>query len=221
MINKRSVYKPYQLHQYLLALLLALSVVSCVTINIYFPAAAAEKAAEKIVDQVLNTGVSPEIKPSADEPASEQKNDDNSQSYYLSPSRKVILSITDFFIPLAQAGQANLNIDSPAIRAIQSRMEKRQLKLRPFYNSGAIGFTNNGLIAIANASVLSLKQKSIAKKLVSAENRDRMNLYREIAKANGHPEWQADIQKTFAKTWIRKISPGWMYQTASGQWKKK
>ena len=217
MKTRQSIYNQYRLRQYFLALLVTLSVASCVTINIYFPAAAAEKAAEKIVDDVLNTGNS---QPPAQE--NEQKSSDNTQSFYLSPSQRVILSITDFFIPTAQAaGQANLNIDSPAIRAIQNSMKKRQAKLRPFYDSGAVGFTNNGLIAIANASALSLKQKSIAKKLISAENKDRMNLYREIAKANGHPEWQADIQNTFAKTWIRKISPGWMYQTSSGQWKKK
>ena len=217
MKTRLSVFNQYRLRQYFLALLVILSVASCVTINIYFPAAAAEKAAEKIVDDVLNTGNS---QPPAQE--QEQTSPDNTQSFYLSPSQKVILSITDFFIPSVQAaGQANLNVDSPAIRAIQSSMKKRQAKLRPLYDSGAVGFTNNGLIAIANASALSLKQKSIAKKLISAENKDRMNLYREIAKANGHPEWQADIQKTFAKTWIRKISPGWMYQTSSGQWKKK
>ncbi len=35
-----------------LALLLALGLSACVTINIYFPAAAAEKAADKIIDEV-------------------------------------------------------------------------------------------------------------------------------------------------------------------------
>jgi hypothetical protein len=35
-----------------LALLSALALPACVTINIYFPAAAAEKAADKIIDEV-------------------------------------------------------------------------------------------------------------------------------------------------------------------------
>lgn len=35
-----------------LAVLLAATVSACVTINIYFPAAAAEKAADKIIDEV-------------------------------------------------------------------------------------------------------------------------------------------------------------------------
>jgi hypothetical protein len=35
-----------------IALVLACALPSCVTINIYFPAAAAEKAADKIIDDV-------------------------------------------------------------------------------------------------------------------------------------------------------------------------
>ena len=35
-----------------MAVLLAVTVSACVTINIYFPAAAAEKAADRIIDEV-------------------------------------------------------------------------------------------------------------------------------------------------------------------------
>jgi uncharacterized protein YdbL (DUF1318 family) len=56
--------------------------------------------------------------------------------------------------------------------------------------------------------------------LVAAENKDRSALYAEIARANGHPEWKADIQSTFAKRWINKASKGWWYNTGSG-WKQK
>jgi hypothetical protein len=45
---------------------------SCVTINIYFPAAAAEKAADKIIDEVWQLkkdGTGTEAKPNAEERA--------------------------------------------------------------------------------------------------------------------------------------------------------
>ena len=44
---------------------------ACVTINIYFPAAAAEKAADKIIDEVwqLKPGEEPPAKPAATKPA--------------------------------------------------------------------------------------------------------------------------------------------------------
>lgn len=49
------------------AVLLAsiVTVAGCVTINIYFPAAAAEKAADRIIDEVwqLKNGASPQVKP--------------------------------------------------------------------------------------------------------------------------------------------------------------
>jgi hypothetical protein len=54
-----------------LTLLLGSVATGCVTINIYFPAAAAEKAADKIIDEVwqLKQGA----KPQADKPQGETK----------------------------------------------------------------------------------------------------------------------------------------------------
>ena len=46
------------------ALAVALALTGCVTINIYFPAAAAEKAADRIIDEVwqLKNGATPDKK---------------------------------------------------------------------------------------------------------------------------------------------------------------
>jgi hypothetical protein len=41
----------------------------CVTINIYFPAAAAEKAADRIIDEVWRTGTVPGTAPAQKAPA--------------------------------------------------------------------------------------------------------------------------------------------------------
>jgi hypothetical protein len=43
----------------LLAAAIAAMLTGCVTINIYFPAAAAEKAADKIIDKVLSSDKAP------------------------------------------------------------------------------------------------------------------------------------------------------------------
>ena len=50
--------------------LLAMMVTACVTINIYFPAAAAEKAADKIIDEVwqLKKPEQPATPPSSNAP---------------------------------------------------------------------------------------------------------------------------------------------------------
>lgn len=214
-------YNKYSLHQLLSVMLISFTVISCVTINIYFPAAAAEKAAEQIVDDVLKS-VDPDVnqKGNTDKINNDSINKQSQLKASPFPS-KALLVIVNFIIPAAEAGQADISINSPKIRSIRKSMEKRQPKLRPFYSSGAVGFTNNGLIASVSNAGLSMKQKSTVKKLINSENRDRLSLYAEIANANGHPEWQSDIQKTFSKTWINKISSGWMYQSKSGQWTRK
>lgn len=56
---------------------------------------------------------------------------------------------------------------------------------------------------------------------MAEENRDRSAVYREIAIANGHPEWEEQIQETFAKEWAQKARKGWYYQDASGAWRQK
>lgn len=50
--------------------LAALVLSACVTINIYFPAAAAEKAADKIIEEVWQT---PQGKPAATQPAAKEE----------------------------------------------------------------------------------------------------------------------------------------------------
>ncbi|HYR05675.1 MAG TPA: hypothetical protein VEP71_03250 [Gallionella sp.] len=50
--------------------LAALALSACVTINIYFPAAAAEKAADKIIEEVWQTQKAE--KPAANQPAAKE-----------------------------------------------------------------------------------------------------------------------------------------------------
>lgn len=115
---------------------------------------------------------------------------------------------------------ADLEINTPAIKALKSSMHARHGKLAPFYSSGAVGLTQDGKVAIKDAKAVSLKDRGGLNVLVSAENADRTNLYKAIANANGHPEWQGEIQSTFATRWIDKAKTGWFYKGSSG-WVKK
>lgn len=121
-----------------------------------------------------------------------------------------------------QLGQAaaDLEINTPAIAAIQNSMQSRHEKLMSFYNSGAIGLTKDGLIAVKDASAVPLKDRQSLNALVSAENADRNKLYKEIAVANAHPEWEAEIRSTFAQRWVQKAQSGWWYQDGNG-WTKR
>lgn len=182
---------------------------ACVTINVYFPAAAAERAAEKFVGDVL----------------AEPREDGSLLDSVRDPARVVWLAaggLLEWIVPSAQAQQAEIEIDTPQINAIKARMANRQRQvLSPLFDAGAIGFTADGLVTIRDRSAVPLSERRTIESAVADENRDRKAVYREIAVANGHPEWESEIQQTFADEWVRNARPGWYYQDASGAWRQK
>lgn len=116
--------------------------------------------------------------------------------------------------------QGNLEINTPAIAAIQASMQSRHAQLAPFYAAGAIGLTADGLLAVRDAKAVPIAQRGALSSLVAAENADRARLYKEIAQANGHPEWAAQVKSTFAQRWIDKAPSGWWVQRGGG-WAQK
>jgi uncharacterized protein len=185
---------------------------ACVTINVYFPAAAAEKAADKIINDVWGTD------------AKTDKTDKRGQLFDGSTPQRVLLAmagtVLDLVIPTAHA-QADLNIATPVVKQLTASMEARHTQLKKYYESGAIGLNRDGLIEVRDQNLVPLPERNAARKLVADENADRANLYREIANANGHPEWETDIRKTFAERWTELASTGWYVQDSSGAWKQK
>lgn len=190
----------------------ALMLVSCVTINIYFPAAAAEKAADRIIEDVWGQEGRPEAEPEAIPPEAAVERQ-------LTPA-SVAVGVLNWLVPQAIAAQANINIDSPAISALQSQMKARHNQLKPYYDSGAVGLTGDGFVTVRDARAMPLSDRNKVNALVADENRDRKALYAEIARANGHPEWEGDIRDTFARRWIGNAAAGWWYQD-NGSWRQK
>lgn len=131
------------------------------------------------------------------------------------------LAMLTFALPLPALGQANLEINTPAIASLQRSMQQRHAQLAPLYASGAVGLTRDGNVALRDARAVPLAQRQQVNALVASENQDRAALYREIARANGHPEWEAQIRATFAQRWISRAQSGWYYQNASGAWIRK
>ena len=189
-----------------LSLFGALLLTACVTINIYFPAAAAEKAADTIIKDIQS--ITPAPKPKA------ELNDwQQTAMQWLDKSINLVISS-------AHAEEANLTIDSPEIRQLRSTMETRFASLQGFYVAGYIGIQSNGLLAVRDATAVPLQERNAVNSLVAAENADRNALYQAIANANGHPDWVADIKATFAKRWVSNAQGGWWYQSG-GKWVQK
>jgi uncharacterized protein YdbL (DUF1318 family) len=119
------------------------------------------------------------------------------------------------------SAQANLEVNTPAIAALQASMQQRHAELAPLFGNGAVGLTRDGFVALRDANAVSLAQRPQVNALVAAENQDRAALYREIARANGKPEWENEIRNTFAQRWIDKAQGGWYYQNNAGAWTRK
>ncbi len=128
--------------------------------------------------------------------------------------------LLDWFISPAQA-KADLSVNTPAIQQLQASMEQRHKQLAPYYKTGAIGMTGDGELDMRDQKLVPLQERNAVKGLVAKENADRGALYKEIAKANGHPEWEADIRSTFAKRWVSNAPAGWWYMDKQGAWKQK
>jgi len=133
----------------------------------------------------------------------------------------VLLLVALALIPLVSQAQANLEINTPAIAAIKQSMQSRHAQLVAHYNSGAVGLTQDGMITLRDANAVPLAQRQAVNTLISGENQDRTALYREIARANNHPEWEPKIKSTFGQRWINMARPGWWYQAGGNAWKQK
>ena len=182
---------------------LALLIASCVTVNVYFPAAAVQKAADEIVGEVQGKEAAPTPEP---EPS----------SWLRQQLKRVSLSPSEAY------AQVDIKISTPAIRALKDSLRNRFEQVRPLLDKGAIGETNNGLFELKETGALSLQERGQAAALVQQENSDRMALYREIAGANKlGPESIPQIQKIFASAWRDHAHPGWWVQDDTGAWQKK
>lgn len=188
-----------------------LLLMACVTINVYFPAEAAESAADTIIKQVYGKDQDQQDDPAAGP----------DQTYVPAWGVRLIAGLLDRMIPPAYAQQPDINISTPGINRLRSMMTERHASLAPYYNSGAVGMDAQGLITLRAEDSVPLRERNTVKMLVADENRDRLALYSELAEANGHPEWEAEIRATFARRWVANAPGGWWYAGPGGSWVQK
>jgi uncharacterized protein len=184
-----------------------LFVAACVTVNIYFPAAAIQKAADQIVDDVTDT---------KDQQKPESKPDIKSRLFEelkkINPGPKEAYAQADITI----------NISTPVIRNCRQSMKTNFHQLKPFYVRGSVGENNTGFVEVRNTSDLNLKEKADVTRLVDQLNKDRTALYTEIMKANKlAADSLSQIQKIFANSWRSKSQTGWWIKNDNGEWEKK
>jgi uncharacterized protein YdbL (DUF1318 family) len=192
---------------------------ACVTINVYFPAAAADKAADQVINDITGGGSNgaPTTPPQGNLVPATSGDEPNFLVVAIGNALYALVPTAN-----AQNADAALNVSSPAVTRIKQSMGARFGSLEKFFASGAIGLTKDGMVDVRDLNAVALPDRATVKRLVSEDNADRAQLYSEIAKASNHPEWEADIKKSFAKRWVATgAKPGWYYQGDDGSWKQK
>jgi uncharacterized protein YdbL (DUF1318 family) len=183
--------------------------VSCVNIVINFPAAEVKEAARKIEKDIRSgeTAPAPESTPRQEEslpPRSEWR-------------RPAVISVG---VAEAEAAEVDLTVDSPTIRALTAARKGRYAQLKPHLDSGALGEGNNGLLIVPSAEGLDARARVQLNQLVSAENKDRRDLFAEFARVNRLADVGA-VQTQFARAIRDEMASGQWYQDEGGQWAQK
>jgi uncharacterized protein len=168
---------------------------ACVTINIYFPAEKVETMAEDIVGDIRGNQKENPPKPPDQSPSSKD-------SKPLSRWFKLFNIVEP---PSAYAQEAT-EVSNATIRALKAKMRKRYPQMKPFYAKGIIKEGANGYVIAGDFKQMNLKNRSLVKKLMKAENNDRENLYKEVATALKIDSSQINqVGEVFAKHWQKSV----------------
>ena len=189
-----------------------------ITVNIYFPTEAVQKAAEDILNEIEADETTNPLDLIEGEIESEIE-DNEQQSYMLKEIKNFVLGNQ---IVYAEGENIDIHVTTPAIRKVISSMRTRNRKIRGFKQKGIIGETSLGKLEIRDFKSVGGSEIRIIKQLLKAENSDRDSLYKELAIANNISE--SDIQRirdVFGKTHKRRLKTGDWYKGEDGKWKKK
>ena len=166
-----------------------ISILACVTINIYFPAEKVESVAGEIVQDIRG------IPPGNNK--QETQKDKNSS-----------LGHSAVFASLVATAWAQdvTTVSNPTIRTLKQQMKKRYPLLKPYFRKGILKEADNGYVSVADTGGLGLKERRDLTSLVEAENKDRSVLYQEVAKALNIDAGQVDrVAGIFAKEWQKSL----------------
>lgn len=177
MLNLRQIFRVW-----LFFTLFAL--VACVTINIYFPAEKVESVAGEIVNDIRG-----------DDSDEKKKKGDDGQSYL--PPKTMLAAL----VPSAWAQDAT-TVSNPTIRSLKNRMKDRYAQLKPWYEKKLLIEGDDGYLTAADLKSIGMKERRAVKSLIDAENKDRKQLYREVAKSLNIDPSQVDrVARIFAAEW--------------------
>ncbi len=168
-----------------------LLIFACVTINIYFPAEKVETVAGEIVEEIRG--------PDAEKEKENENAGDRKQGF--TGTGPVLASLVSTVY-----AQEVTEVSNPSIRGLKQRMKERYPQLKPWYQKGVLTEGDDGFVQLGDTQALGIKDRGAVRNLVAAENKDREQLYREVAQALNIDPGQVDkVAAIFAKEWQKSV----------------
>ena len=132
--------------------LASLLIAACVTINVYFPAAAADKAADQVINDITGGGREGRHHHSAAVATSCRRARPMQPNFLVAAVGNALYAL----VPAAHAqdAEAALNVSSPAVTRIKQSMAARFGELEKFFASGAIGLTKDGMVDVRDLNAV-------------------------------------------------------------------
>ncbi|MDR1350263.1 MAG: YdbL family protein [Zoogloeaceae bacterium] len=122
---------------------------------------------------------------------------------------------------IAQEAGPDMRIDTPVAKEIRASLKARFAQIKPLLENGILGMTQEGKLAVRDPASTPLAERQNIARLIAGDANDKAALYREIARANGHPEWEQQIADTIRERMSRRIPAGWWVQDADGKWSQR
>lgn len=208
------------------AVLTALAVAACVTINVYFPEAAVKDLSERIEDAVAREaeeGTAESAEPEGEGAAGSGLVSRLRSGFEIAVGTALhVLGPAPAYAQPPPSSVAEPEISNPAIRRIIQSRAARVNDLNRYKSSGALGENNKALVQVRDLNALPLQERAAVQKLVRDENADRDRMFKEIAAATGADLSQLPrIQETYAGTLREKARRGDWIQLPDGRWEQK
>jgi uncharacterized protein YdbL (DUF1318 family) len=127
-----------------------------------------------------------------------------------------------FFLPaVAEEAEPDLRIDTPTAKEIRASLKARFAQIKPLLENGTLGLTAEGKLAVRDQASVPLAERHNISRLIAGDANDKASLFREIARANNHPEWEQRIADIVHERMSKRIPAGWWVQDAAGKWRQK
>jgi uncharacterized protein len=201
---------------------IALLLIGCVTINVYFPEAEVKDLSERIEEEVRRRAAALDEEGNLVEPppaALARGPAWPEEAPRQAPWISRMLGVSNAWARQVPPPQ----VTNPAIRKIIESRARRVDALAAFKASKVIGENNRALLEVRDLQAVSdLRQRAEVQRLLKEENQDREQLYREIAAALGVDASQLDqVRATYAETLREYARPGELIQMPDGTWREK